>query len=117
MANKRIYDLTEDTAPASGDYIATDKSGEGAASKVDLNRLLLASGTVAGSSSQAQDFGATGIKADVVAESGAGNGVAVDGVELKDGQVAAAAGQNILSAIVCNAGEVIVNGGNVLWQV
>lgn len=47
MANKRrIYDLTEDTAPASGDYIATDKSGEAAASKVDISRLVLA-GTLA----------------------------------------------------------------------
>lgn len=56
MANKRIYDLTEDTAPASGDYIATDKSGEGAASKVNLSKLLLASGTIAGATSQAQTF-------------------------------------------------------------
>lgn len=56
MANKRIYDLTEDTSPATGDYLATDKSGEASASKVNLSKFVLASGTVTGAASQAQTF-------------------------------------------------------------
>lgn len=45
---------------------------------------LASSGAIVGSTSQAQSFGATGIKADVVAEATAAAGVTVDGVLLKD---------------------------------
>lgn len=47
MTKKRIYELTEDTAPAAGDYLATDISGAGAALKVNLNKFVLADGSVA----------------------------------------------------------------------
>ena len=46
---------------------------------------LLTDGSRAGSTAQAQDFSATGIKANVVAESSAAAGVTADGVLLKDG--------------------------------
>jgi len=48
---------------------------------------LQADGTVAGATSQAQDFGSNGVKADVVAESTGAAGVTVDSVLLKDGDV------------------------------
>ncbi|KKL44592.1 hypothetical protein LCGC14_2364120, partial [marine sediment metagenome] len=50
--------------------------------------FLLADGTIVGSTSQAQDFGSTGIKADVIAESTGAAGVTVDSVLLKDGDIA-----------------------------
>lgn len=53
----------------------------------DHTQYLLATGTRAGSTSQAQSFGATGVKADVIAESTAAAGVTVDGVKLKDADV------------------------------
>jgi len=53
----------------------------------DHSLYLLAAGTRAGSTGSAQDFGATGIKADVLAESTADAGVAADGVKLKDKEV------------------------------
>jgi len=56
----------------------------------DHTQYLLASGVRAGSTSQAQDFGATGIKADAIAESTAAAGVSIDGVLLKDSLVGAA---------------------------
>lgn len=51
----------------------------------DHSLYLLAAGSRAGSTGGAQDFGATGIKADVVAESTAAAGVTVDGLLIKDG--------------------------------
>ena len=87
MANKRIYELAEDTVPAAADFVMTDISGAAAALKVNLNKFILASGTVVGSASQAQDFGATGIKANVVAESSDAAGVAVDLALIKDGGI------------------------------
>lgn len=51
----------------------------------DHAQYLLATGARAGSSSQAQDFGALGIKANVLAESTTAAGVTVDSVLLKDG--------------------------------
>ncbi|MCZ7645289.1 MAG: hypothetical protein M5U26_08395 [Planctomycetota bacterium] len=48
---------------------------------------LQADGSVAGATGQAQDFGTNGIKADVLAESSSGVGIAADGVLLKDGFV------------------------------
>lgn len=95
MANVRIYELSEDTTPAADDYIATDKSGELTPSKVNVNKLLLSSGTITGSTSQAQSFGATGIKADVIAESTGAAGVTIDGVLLKDGGAVFADGATI----------------------
>lgn len=53
----------------------------------DHVQYLLATGGRVGSSAAAQDFGATGIKANVIAESSAAAGVTVDGVLLKDGLV------------------------------
>ena len=50
---------------------------------------LLAAGSRAGSTGAAQDFGATGIKADVVAESTGAAGVTIDGVLLKDSSITA----------------------------
>lgn len=44
----------------------------------------------------ASDFGASGMKADVVAESTAATGVTVDGVLIKDGGVTIADGSNII---------------------
>lgn len=62
MANKRIYELAEDATPAAADFLMTDISGAGAALKVNLNKFVLASGTVDGAVSQAQTFGAAGVK-------------------------------------------------------
>lgn len=53
----------------------------------DHSIYLLATGTRAGSSGAAQDFGSTGIKTDTIAESTGGSGVTADGVLLKDGVV------------------------------
>ncbi|KKN25160.1 hypothetical protein LCGC14_0887690 [marine sediment metagenome] len=53
----------------------------------DSGDHLLAAGTVVGSTSQAQDFGSTGIKADVIAESTSAAGVTIDSVLLKDGEM------------------------------
>jgi hypothetical protein len=50
----------------------------------DHSQYLLADGTRDGASSQAQDFGTNGVKADAVAESSADNGVSVDGLTIKD---------------------------------
>lgn len=42
MANKRIYDLDENTSPAAGDYLPVDKSGNAEALKVNVSKLMLA---------------------------------------------------------------------------
>ena len=44
MANKRIYELVEDTTPAANDFVMTDISGAAAALKVNLNKFMLVSG-------------------------------------------------------------------------
>lgn len=49
---------------------------------------LLTDGSRAGSTGAAQDFGSTGLKADVIAESTGATGVTIDGVLLKDNVVA-----------------------------
>jgi hypothetical protein len=95
MANKRIYELTEDTTPAANDFLATDVSGAAAALKVNLNKFVLADGTITGATSQAQDFGSNGVKADVIAESTGAAGVTIDGVLLKDSDIVLTAGQVI----------------------
>ncbi|KKN41163.1 hypothetical protein LCGC14_0725930 [marine sediment metagenome] len=59
---------------------ATDHGGLAGLGDDDHTQYLLAAGTRAGSTGTAQDFGATGIKADVLAESTADAGVTVDGV-------------------------------------
>jgi len=66
------------------DQSGIDHGSVGGLGDDDHTQYLLASGARAGSASQAQDFSATGIKADAVAESTAGTGVTVDGVLLKD---------------------------------
>jgi hypothetical protein len=48
---------------------------------------LLADGTIVGSTSQAQDFGSNGIKANVIAESTSAAGVTIDSVLLKDQEI------------------------------
>ena len=57
----------------------------------DHSLYLLAAGSRTGSTGSAQDFGSTGIKADVLAESTGGAGVTIDGVLLKDSGIAGAA--------------------------
>jgi len=57
------------------------------AQTLSADEYLLRDGTTTGATSQAQDFGSNGIKADVIAESTAATGVTIDGVLLKDGQV------------------------------
>lgn len=47
MANKRIYDLTENTSPAAGEFLAQDKSGFAEAKKVDISRFQLADAELA----------------------------------------------------------------------
>lgn len=47
MTNKRIYDLTENSSPAAGDYLLVDKSGYTEAQKVNVNKFTLADGTLA----------------------------------------------------------------------
>jgi hypothetical protein len=70
----------------------------------DHTQYLLASGTRAGSTSQAQDFGSTGIKTDTIAESTAAAGVTVDGVLLKDGDVFVADDEHGINARVISYG-------------
>src|SRR3990167_8989491 len=71
---------------ASGSGGVTDHGALTGLSDDDHSSLyLLTSGARAGSTSQAQSFGATGIKADVIAESTAAAGVTVDGLLIKDG--------------------------------
>lgn len=47
MANKRIYDLTENTSPAAGEFLVQDKSGFPEAKKVDVSRFQLADAELA----------------------------------------------------------------------
>uniref|UniRef100_A0A6M3IXU6 Tail protein n=1 Tax=viral metagenome TaxID=1070528 RepID=A0A6M3IXU6_9ZZZZ len=53
----------------------------------DHSQYLLATGTRAGASGQAQGFGANGIACDVIAESTGAAGVTIDTVLIKDGNV------------------------------
>lgn len=46
MTNKRIYDLTENSSPAAGDYLVVDKSGNVEAQKVNVNKFQLADATL-----------------------------------------------------------------------
>ena len=57
----------------------------------DHTQYLLAAGTRVGSTGTAQDFGSTGIKTDVIAESTGGAGVTVDGLLIKDSGIPEAA--------------------------
>ncbi len=61
-----------------------DHGGLGGLTDDDHTQYLLASGTRVGSTSQAQDFSSTGIKADIIAESTNNTGVTVDGLLIKD---------------------------------
>jgi hypothetical protein len=62
---------------------------------VDQDGNLVVTGTVSSTSATPDDFGAAGIKADVIAESTSGAGVTVDGLLLKDGFVVATDAQGI----------------------
>jgi len=46
MANKRIYNLTENTTPATGDFLVVDKAAYSEAQKVDVSKFRLASATI-----------------------------------------------------------------------
>jgi hypothetical protein len=54
---------------------------------VDQDGNLVVTGTVSSTSATPDDFGAAGIKADVIAESTSGAGVTLDGVLLKDSHI------------------------------
>jgi hypothetical protein len=54
---------------------------------VDSTGFVKADGTVTGATSQAQDFGSNGVKADVVIESTGSAGVDVEGVLVKDSNI------------------------------
>jgi hypothetical protein len=91
--DRRIREKLSHAAGSStaGLFYASDPSGEhgdlSGLTDDDHPHYLLADGTRDGASSQAQDFGSNGVKADVVAESTADTGVTVDGVLIKDGTV------------------------------
>jgi len=74
--------LTDDTL--SLNQSAVDHGSIGGLTGDDHSQYLLATGARAGASSQAQDFGSNGIKADVIAESTAATGVTIDGFLIKD---------------------------------
>lgn len=61
--------------------------GQGGTSAAQSGNYLLTNGTRTGATGAAQDFGANGIKTDVIAESTSAVGVTVDGVKLKDSDV------------------------------
>lgn len=46
MANKRIYELTENASPAAGDYLPIDKSGNAEALKVNWSQIQPADATL-----------------------------------------------------------------------
>jgi hypothetical protein len=75
---------------------AVDHGSIGGLNDDDHTHYLLADGTRTGASSQAQDFGSNGIKADVVAESTGGSGVTIDGVLLKDGGITGGTGGDVI---------------------
>ena len=75
MLVRVVYNIALDT---NGAWVVEDAVG---------SLYLLATGGRAGSTSQAQDFGSTGIKADAIAESTPAAGVTIDSVLLKDGFV------------------------------
>lgn len=90
--NGSTYYAMASTAADLATHIAdtTDVHDHGSLSGLaddDHTQYLLAAGTRAGSTGAAQDFGTTGIKADVIAESTAAAGVNADGVLLKDARV------------------------------
>lgn len=90
--------------------------GTGTVLLTDDSATLLATGARAGSTSQAQSFGATGIKADVIAESTSAAGVTIDSVLIKDGlvdgvDVSAAATE--YSVMAYNSGNLTI--GNNSW--
>ncbi|MDH7487521.1 MAG: hypothetical protein QHJ81_14755 [Anaerolineae bacterium] len=83
--------ITDDTANSEVDIDIVqaniDHGSIGGLADDDHTQYLLATGARAGSTSVAQNFGSTGIKANVIAESTADAGVTVDGVLIKDGNV------------------------------
>lgn len=82
----------------------------------DHTIYLLAAGTRTGSTGAAQDFGSTGIKADVIAESTGATGVTLDGVKLKDGNVIIADAGYIGSVSDTDAIQIEADGDVVLTQ-
>lgn len=83
---------------------------------VGANAYLLASGSRAGSTGAAQDFGSNGIKADVIAESTGAAGVTGDGVKLKDGSVVIADAGYLGSVSDPDAIQIEADGDVVLTQ-
>lgn len=61
MTNKRVHELTENTAPEAGDYLLIDRAGDASAGKVNVNKFVLA-GIGGGGINRIQDatdFGST----------------------------------------------------------
>ena len=87
----RIRSLREGHRHTTGGTHTHDHGSQltGLGDAADHAWALLIDGSRAGSTGQAQDFGSTGIKADVIAESTGAAGVTADGVLLKDGNVIA----------------------------
>ena len=67
--------------------VGNEHNSDGTHKAIVTTGLLEADGTIAGATSQAQDFGTIGIKTDVIAESTLAAGVTIDSVLVKDGQV------------------------------
>ena len=83
LATVLAANVNTDTTNFGGVLSTANTTVQSALDTLDDN-VLRTSGAAAGSVSQAQSFGATGIKADVIAESTSTAGVTVDGVLLKD---------------------------------
>lgn len=71
---------TDLSDPSDGEYVPAGQGGGGGVS----GDYITTDGTTIGATSQAQDFGDNGVKADTLAESTAAAGVTVDGALLKD---------------------------------
>jgi hypothetical protein len=82
----------------------------------DHSLYLLAAGTRAGSTGAPQDFGFTGIKTDVIAESTGAAGVTADGVKMKDGSVIIADAAYIGSVSDPDAIQIEADGDVLLTQ-
>ncbi len=95
-------------AALSLDQAGIDHGSIGGLGDDDHTQYLLANGSRAGATSQAQSFGANGIAADQIAEATSGSGVTVDGVLLKDGGATFAADVDFASfmavAMSCDRG-------------
>lgn len=85
--------LSASIGAGGGSTVETTDHGllDGLGDTADHAWALLLDGSRAGSTGQAQDFGSTGIKADVIAESTGAAGVTIDGLLIKDSGIPEAA--------------------------